>query len=141
MDKDGILNECAVLRVIAQLCLTLCDPMDCILPGFSVHGDYPGKNTGVIAMPSSRGSSQPKDGTQVFHIAGRFFTIWAMLSQLDIIREKNELSSLPHTIQKNQFQMNYRPKCERHNTNASRRICKENTFMISGLAKISKIKL
>ena len=30
-----------------QLCLTLCDPMDCSLPGFSVHEDSRGKNTGV----------------------------------------------------------------------------------------------
>ena len=30
-----------------QLCLTLCDPMDCSLPGSSVHEDSPGKNTGV----------------------------------------------------------------------------------------------
>ena len=30
-----------------QSCLTLCDPMDHRLPGFSVHGDSPGKNTGV----------------------------------------------------------------------------------------------
>ena len=29
---------------IAQLCLTLCIPMDCSLPGFSVHGIFPGKN-------------------------------------------------------------------------------------------------
>ena len=32
---------------VAHLCLTLCDPMDCILPDSFVHGDYPGKNTGV----------------------------------------------------------------------------------------------
>ena len=32
---------------LLQSCLTLCDPMDCSLPGFSVHGDSPGKNTGV----------------------------------------------------------------------------------------------
>ena len=32
---------------VAQLCLTVCDPMDCSLPGSSVHGDSPGKNTGV----------------------------------------------------------------------------------------------
>ena len=31
----------------AQSYLTLCDPMDCILPGFSIHGDFLGKNTGV----------------------------------------------------------------------------------------------
>ena len=30
-----------------QSCLTLCDPMDCSLPGFSIHEDSPGKNTGV----------------------------------------------------------------------------------------------
>ena len=29
-----------------------------------------------VVMPSSRGSSQPRDGTQVSHIAGRFFTVW-----------------------------------------------------------------
>ena len=32
---------------VAQSCLTLCDPMDCSLPGSSVDGDSPGKNTGV----------------------------------------------------------------------------------------------
>ena len=30
-----------------HLCLTLCDPMDCSLPWSSIHGDSPGKNTGV----------------------------------------------------------------------------------------------
>jgi len=39
--------ECAVLCLVTQLCLPLCDPMDCSLPGFSVHGDSPGKNTGM----------------------------------------------------------------------------------------------
>ena len=43
---DGIC-QCAVLCLVALLCLTLCDPMDCSLPGSSVHGDSPGKNTGV----------------------------------------------------------------------------------------------
>ena len=37
---------CIVL-LVPQLCMTLCDPMDCSPPGFSVHGDSPGKNTGV----------------------------------------------------------------------------------------------
>ena len=36
-----------VLRVVAHSCPTLCDPMDCSLPGSSVHADSPGKNTGV----------------------------------------------------------------------------------------------
>ena len=37
----------AVLCLVAPSCLTLCDPMDCSLPGSSVHGDSPSKNTGV----------------------------------------------------------------------------------------------
>ena len=33
--------------LVTEPCPTLCDPMDCSLPGFSVHGDSPSKNTGV----------------------------------------------------------------------------------------------
>ena len=33
--------------LVTQLCLTICNPMDCSPPGSSVHGDSPGKNTGV----------------------------------------------------------------------------------------------
>ena len=49
-----------VVCLVAQSCLTLCDPMDCNPLGSSLHGDSPGRNAGV-AMPSSRGSSQPRD--------------------------------------------------------------------------------
>ena len=59
---------------VAQSCLTLCDPMDCSLSGSSIHWDSPGKDTGVV---SSRGSSHPRNGTQVSLIAGGFFTVWA----------------------------------------------------------------
>ena len=38
---------CIVLCLVAQLCPTLCDPVDCSPPGSSVHGDSPGENTGV----------------------------------------------------------------------------------------------
>ena len=48
--------------VHAQLCLTLCDPMECSLPGSSVW-DFPGKDTRVGSISSSSGSSQPKDQT------------------------------------------------------------------------------
>ena len=37
-----------MLCLVAQSCLTLCNRIDCILPGSSVRGDSPGKNTGVI---------------------------------------------------------------------------------------------
>ena len=38
---------CAMLCLVAQCCTTLCEPMDCSLPGSSVHRESPGKNTGV----------------------------------------------------------------------------------------------
>ena len=41
------INTDDVLCLVAQLCLTLCDLMDCSLPISSVHGNSPGKNTGV----------------------------------------------------------------------------------------------
>ena len=68
--------SCAVLCFVTQLCLTVCDLMDCSPLGSSVLGDSPCKNTGVVAFPFSRGSSQPRDQTQVSCIAGRFFTVW-----------------------------------------------------------------
>ena len=40
-------SEWIVLCLVAQSCLTICDPMDYSLPGSSVHGDSPSKNTGV----------------------------------------------------------------------------------------------
>ena len=70
---------------VTQLCLTLCDSMDCSLPGFSGRrmsfryvAETPRFSTKHewVAMPSSRGSSWPRDWTQVSYAAGRFFTVW-----------------------------------------------------------------
>ena len=61
-----------------QLCPTLCNPMDCS-PQVSVRGILQARVLEWIAMPSSRGSSQPRNRTAVFCIsciAGRFFTHW-----------------------------------------------------------------
>ena len=54
---------------VTQLCLTLCNPMD-----YTVHGILQARILEWIAVPFSRGSSQPRDQTQVSHIAGGFFT-------------------------------------------------------------------
>ena len=62
---------------VAQLCTTLCDHMDCITSRLLCPWNSPGKNTRVVAIPVSRGSSQPRDQTWVSCTAGRFFTIWA----------------------------------------------------------------
>ena len=127
-------QSCCCRRLVAQLYPILCDPMDCSLPGSSVHGKSPGKNAGVschfllqgVFLPqglnlgllhcrqilhhlSHQGhlkvkvkvtqwcltlcnpmnctfhgtlqarilewvAFQPRDGSQVSHIAGRFFT-------------------------------------------------------------------
>ena len=53
---------------------TLGDPMDCSPPGFSVHGILQARILEWVAMPSPRGSSQPRDRTQVSRTAGGFFT-------------------------------------------------------------------
>ena len=61
---------------VAQSCPTLCDPMDCSLPGSSVHGIFQARVLEWVAISFSRGSSQPRDQTWVFHIVGRCFTVW-----------------------------------------------------------------
>ena len=54
---------------VAQSCPTLCNPMD-----YTVHGIPQAKILEGIAVLFSKVSSQPKNRTQVSHIAGRFFT-------------------------------------------------------------------
>ena len=57
---------------VVQLCLTLCDPMD-----YTVHGILQARILEWVALPFSKGSSQPRDRTQVSHIAGGLLTSWA----------------------------------------------------------------
>ena len=58
---------------VAQSCLTLCDSMD-----YTVHAVLQARILEWVAFfPFSRGSSRPRDHTQVFRIAGGFFTSWA----------------------------------------------------------------
>ena len=49
----------------AQLCPTLCDPVDCNPPGSSVHGISQARILGYVAISFSRGSSQPRDRTLI----------------------------------------------------------------------------
>ena len=63
--------------LVAQSCPALCNPMHCSPPGSSVHGTLLARMLEWVAMPFSRGSFQPRNWTQVFFIAGRFFTVWA----------------------------------------------------------------
>ena len=70
-------SEKKVKVLVIQSCPTLWDPMDCSLPGSSVLGTLQARVLGWVAIPFSRGSSQPRDHTQVSHFAGRLFTIRA----------------------------------------------------------------
>ena len=54
---------------VTQSCPTLCNPME-----YRAHGILQARILEWVAIPFSRGSSQPRDQTQVSHIAGRFFT-------------------------------------------------------------------
>ena len=60
-----------------QSCPTLCDPVDCSSPDSSVHGILQTRTLEWVAIPFSRGSSRPRNQTQISCIAGRFFTVWA----------------------------------------------------------------
>ena len=57
-----------------EMKVTLCDPM-----AYTVHGILQARVLEGVAVPFSRGSSQLRDQTQVFHIAGRFFTSWVCI--------------------------------------------------------------
>ena len=61
-----------VKGLVAQSCLIFCDLMDCSLPSSSAHGILQAKILEWVAVPSSRGSHQPRDWICVSCIAGRF---------------------------------------------------------------------
>ena len=70
-EKEGETAERKKVKVkVAQSCLTLCNPMD-----YTVHGILQARILEWVAFPFSRGSSQPRDRTQVSRLAGRFFAI------------------------------------------------------------------
>ena len=87
-------NWPCVCVLVAQLCLTLCEPTDCSPPGSLDHGILPARILEWVAIPFSRVSSQSRDQTCVSCIAGRFFTIWATGEgwQLAIRRYKENFS-------------------------------------------------
>ena len=82
VDLDKTLAWCvivskwlSVLSVSRWVMSDSCDPMDCSPPASSVHGILQARIQEWNSVPFSRGSPRSKDRTQVFCIAGRFFTI------------------------------------------------------------------
>ena len=73
---------------VTQSCPTLCDPMSC-----TIHAILKARIPEWVAFPFSRGSSQPRDQTQVSRIADRLFTSWATGEAHDISK-----SQRPHLV-------------------------------------------
>ena len=96
--KQGCLHTNIKVKV-AQLCLTLCDPMD-----YTVHGILQARILEWVAVPFSRKSSQHRDQTEVSCIAGGFFTSWATREALSLIQGPNFLlvigsvEQIPETV-------------------------------------------
>ena len=78
---------------VAQLYPILCDPMDCIVHG--PHGILQARILEWVAFPFSRGSSQPRDQTQVSRIAGGFFTNWSHREQITLIKHLLKPNNVP----------------------------------------------
>ena len=85
--------------LVAQSCPTLCDPMDYIPPGSSVHGILRTRTLKCVAIPSSRGSSWPRDRTPVSCTADGFFIVWATREPLNpggMLKSSGELFKKHH---------------------------------------------
>ena len=74
---QGPMSKCALKKKVLVAQLWLWDLMDYSLPDSSLHEILQARVLECVAIPFSRGSSQPRDGTQVSCIAGRFFTVLA----------------------------------------------------------------
>ena len=88
---------------VAQLCPTLCDPMNCSLTGSSLHWILQARILEWVAISFSRGSSWHRDQTQVPRIAGRRFNSWATREaklnyKLSIKNIWNELQICPSNL-------------------------------------------
>ena len=76
---------------VTQSCLTLCGPMDCSLPGSSVHGIFQVRVLEWVAISFSRGSSWSKDWTRVSSIVDWHFTVWAPREVLNVSQHNYKL--------------------------------------------------
>ena len=85
--------------LVAQSHGTHCNPMDCSPPGSSVHGILQARILEWVAIPFSKGSSQPRDQSCASHITGKFFTVGATreakLTQIHLFKLLTLGSSYP----------------------------------------------
>ena len=91
--------------LVAQSCLTLCNSMDCSLPSSSVHRILQARILEWVTISFSRGSSQPRDRTQVSCTAGKFFTTepprkpsccgWVVKNMSANVGDSGDVGSIP----------------------------------------------
>ena len=79
------------VKVKSLSCVRLCNPMDCSLPGSSIHEILQARILEWIVIAFSRRSSRPRDQTRVSLIAGRRFTIWATREALSSIKRTKKV--------------------------------------------------
>ena len=81
MEKWSVMRGCAEhwseVKWGCSVVSNSCDLMNCSPPGFSIQGIFQARVPEWVAIPFSRGSSHPRDPTQISCIAGRCFTLWA----------------------------------------------------------------
>ena len=83
---------------VSQSCPTLCDHMNCSLPHSSIHGIFQARVLEWVAISFSRGSSQPRDRTQVSLIVGRCFTVPSLfLKEMNIYVHKKNIQKKVHS--------------------------------------------
>ena len=104
----------SVYVLVAQSCLTLCDPMDCSQPSSSIHGVLQVRILEWVTILFSRGLSWPRDRTQVSCTASRFLTVWAA-REAHKISLKEDLNKwretdLIHGLEDNVFRVSILPK-------------------------------
>ena len=88
-DLHFFIEESESESEVAQSCPTLCDPMDCSLPGSSLHGILQARVLIWVSISFSRESSQPKDQTWVSCIPGKCFNLWATRVAYSFSRESS----------------------------------------------------
>ena len=82
---------------LLQLCSTLCNPMDYSLLGSSVHGILQARILEWVAMPSSRGSSWPRDGIRILMspaLAGKFFATSTTWSRYQVLSSNSNFQKI-----------------------------------------------
>ena len=101
-----------VCVLVTQMCLTLWDPMNCSLPGFSVHGIFKARILKWVAISYSKGHSQPTDWTWIFCVSSKWIlypcTTWECfainLTKYDLYEENyKNVNKISKHNQKNKW--------------------------------------